>query len=178
MKYMNAIVSVIIAAAVLIAAYAIGLLVRRARIPDSPPGTAAAPNEVTTDPRMALPLPGRIPARSDDAEARATIRQQQEELLAKSKNMTEEEKQQFREQIRSRVTPPGARRRLRGLSEEDRERMLQSWQNMSPQQREALDFPQRPQEAPADTHEGDSGATEQGTEGDAAEPNEPNRVEP
>jgi len=99
MKHMNIVVSAIIIAAVLVAAYAVGLLVRHARMHGLSGPTAAE----TFKAQVVRQMPGGRYPRGADGNTPAQVRQQREQTLEKMKHMTEEEKHQFtEEQVRKR----------------------------------------------------------------------------
>lgn len=100
MKSSNTIVTVVVIAAVLVAAYAVGMLIHQARTGNSPSGNEA--NNVTVMPHG--PGTGRT---QDSPEARAKLKEKRAEALEKMESATEEQKAQFREQVRERF---GARR--------------------------------------------------------------------
>lgn len=98
MKHMNIVVSVIIAAAILVAAYAVGLLVRHARTPDGQLESAAVTpieSPATLKARVAQQLPGGGSAGAADANLAARSQQEREQMLERMKGMTKEEKQRF-----------------------------------------------------------------------------------
>jgi len=143
MKYMNIAVSVIIAAAVLIAAYAVGLLVRHARTHDRQPGPpAVTTNEdpATVKAMMEQQRPGGRRASTADANMPAQVKAKREEMAKKMKNMTEEEKRRFtEEQVRSHLGPAGGRGRFRELSPEERQKIMQRWQTLSGEDKKAFE---------------------------------------
>lgn len=100
MKHMNVVVSAVIVVAVLVAAYAVGLLVRHARMGNSPSGlTATQDFKAKVDRQM----PGERHARAADGNTPEQIRLQRVATLEKMKHMTEEEKRRFtEEQVRKR----------------------------------------------------------------------------
>lgn len=135
MKYANVIITVIVAAAVLIAAYAIGLLVRQARAPhaDSQSAVAGA-NDVTPPIHVG---PGQDRMQSVGKPTPAEVKQQREETLEKMGNLTEKQKQEFREGVRNRFSGGDGRGRYRGLSPEERQKLQQKLESMSPEERKA-----------------------------------------
>jgi hypothetical protein len=141
MKHANAIVFVIVAAAVLVAAYAIGLLVRQARVPHTGPDerVAATPNEVAvTGAGSDRYGPGRG-RRRDLAQGQPTVTaQEQTEMLERMSNLTEEEQEEFRQQIRQRFSPGGRRSQENELAAKRRAQMYEKWQSMSEAEREAF----------------------------------------
>lgn len=95
MKHLNVVVFLIAAAAVLVAAYAVGLLVRQARTTNVEPAAQplAGPN-APAGPRInrsrAEPTP----------EERAALKDRRAQQLARMQNATEQEKQEFKDRIR------------------------------------------------------------------------------
>ncbi len=100
MKHMNVVITVIIAAAVLVAAYGVGLLVRHARTPDRQSGPAGTltENPAILKMRLAQQSPGGRLAGSADSNQAARIQQERALMLEKTKNMTKEEKRRFMEE--------------------------------------------------------------------------------
>ncbi len=103
MKLSNTVVSAIVIVAVLVSAYALGLLIRQARTGGS---RVQAPAEVNTAVASHGPGEGRT---KDTPEERAKIKDQKAQALEKMKAATPEEKQKFREQVRQQMgsRPPG-----------------------------------------------------------------------
>lgn len=142
MKYMNIVVSVIIVAAVLVAAYAVGLLVRHARMHDRQPGPPAVATEdpATVKAMMEQQRPGGRRASTADANMPAQIKAKREEMAEKMKNMTEEEKRRFtEEQVRSHLGAAGGRGRFRELSPEERQKIMRQWQALSGEEKKAFE---------------------------------------
>lgn len=104
MKHANIVVSIVIAAAVLVAAYAVGLLVRHARTPDRP--RAVETEDLTAfKAQVAEQSPGGVNAAGADANLAAQLQQEREQMLQKMKNMTDEEKRRFtKEQVLNRFS--------------------------------------------------------------------------
>ncbi len=104
MKSSNTVVTVIVIAAVLIAAYGVGLLIHQARQGDSPlpasSGADANSIESGTADSSQRPRPGQT---KDTPEARAKLKEKRAEVLEKMESATEEQKAQFKEQVRERV---------------------------------------------------------------------------
>jgi hypothetical protein len=112
MKSSNTIVTVVVIAAVLIAAYGVGLLIHQARMGNAPSPTATDSNLANTASTAARtdPAPGGGQTK-DTPEIRAQVKEQRAEMIEKMENATEEEKARFSEQVRARVsgrrsTPP------------------------------------------------------------------------
>jgi len=106
MKHLNIVVFVVVGAAVLVAAYAIGLLVRQTRMPDVelPSQEVAEPNTVPSQDAVAASRRASRRPEEPTEEERAAARHARAEQLAKMKTLTEEEKQQFRDKIRQQFT--------------------------------------------------------------------------
>ena len=131
MKSVNTLVLVILAAAVLLAAFAIGLLVRHARMRGAashePASAVATPNETPGSETALTNLnPGSPGVRKSDATARADIKQERAEALEKMSNLTEEEKLEFRQRVRDRFNTTRSRsgrlrERMQNMSEEDKQ---------------------------------------------------------
>ncbi|MBN1361282.1 MAG: hypothetical protein JW993_11850 [Sedimentisphaerales bacterium] len=107
MKHLNIVVFVIVAAAILVAAYGVGLLVRQARTPEAAPSSpdVAEPNAPARPEAPVVGPPGTGGSRTLTPEQRAALKQKRAEAIADMNDATEGEKQQFREQIRDQVTP-------------------------------------------------------------------------
>ncbi len=139
MKHMNIVVSVIIAAAILVAAYAVGLLVRYARTSGQSGSAVAVPieNPAALQSKVAQQSPGGRPAGGADANLAAKARQESERMREQMKGMTKEQKQRFTtEQARKRFGA-GARSGPRKISPEEYERLLQKTQRTVAPQKEA-----------------------------------------
>jgi len=103
MKSSNTIVTVVVIAAVLIAAYGVGLLIQQARMGNSPSPTATDSNTAKSGQDPARPGPEGGQAK-DSPEARAKIKEDHAKMIEKMEKATDEEKAKFREQIRERVS--------------------------------------------------------------------------
>ncbi len=140
MKFTNRVVSLIVIAAVLLAAGGVGLLIRRARIGNSqagPEAVAGVDDASSQSPMSPDRLDGRRTAGTP--EERAKLKEQRAEILKKMESLTEEEKEQFRARVSARYSSrPAGRRGYENLSPEQREEAVRRWQNMSEQEREAL----------------------------------------
>ena len=111
MKSSNTLVTIVVIAAVLIAAYGVGSLIHQARVGESRSQTAgdandAQPGQVTAE---SAPAPG-LGQTKDTPEMRAKVKERKAEILEKMESATEEQKMQFKEQVRERV---GSRRTRR-----------------------------------------------------------------
>ncbi|HON90178.1 MAG TPA: hypothetical protein PLS24_03995 [Sedimentisphaerales bacterium] len=109
MKSSNTIVTVVVIAAVLIAAYGVGLLIRQARLGNAPPTVMTDANSPDTASKVVRtePAPGGGQTK-DTPEIRAQIKERRAEMIEKMASATEEEKARFIEQVRTRV---GGRRK-------------------------------------------------------------------
>ncbi len=110
MKHLNIAVFAIVAVAVLVMAYGVGLLVRQARTPDvvAPSQPVAEPNTACQPDPVAASRQRIGQGRAEPTEAeKAALEQKRAEQLARMRNMTEEEKQEFRNSIRRQVTGDG-----------------------------------------------------------------------
>jgi hypothetical protein len=143
MKYMNIVVSIVVAAAVLVAAYGVGLLVRHARMHDKqsgPSAIAAADDPAAVKAMMDKQRPGGQAGHATDPNLTAKLKAEREKMLEKMKNMTEEEKHRFiEEQVRSHVGGTSGRGRFRELSPEERDKIMRKWQTMSEEEKKAFE---------------------------------------
>jgi hypothetical protein len=105
MKSSNTIVTVVVIAAVLIAAYGVGLLIHQARMGDSssPATTDANSLQRGQEAAKSAPAPGSGQTK-DSPEIRAQVKESHAEMLEKMESATEEEKAKFKEQVRQRVS--------------------------------------------------------------------------
>lgn len=139
MKHTNTVVFVIVTAAVLLTAYGVGLLIQQARVRHvGPEGHAAAgPNDAAP---MAVaddygPGHGRRQRLAEKDPAQ--VSQERAELREKMSNLTEEEQEQLRQQVRQRFSPSG-RGTAVDLERERRRQMFEKWQSMSEEEKAAL----------------------------------------
>jgi len=139
MKRASVVASVILAGAVLLAAYAIGQLIRQARldVPERPAERVVEPNDFNMP--EAMTANRRIYQKRQDPTLEELARQKQErvEKIAAMKNLTEEEKQQLHEEIRralrSKRREPG---RIPQLSPEELKELSRRWPEMSEEEKE------------------------------------------
>jgi flagellar biosynthesis/type III secretory pathway M-ring protein FliF/YscJ len=104
MKHRNTLITVAIIAAVLLAAYGIGLLIRQARIRHLRE-EAAARDEAMAQKMLTQQLPGGRRPRQDDQKRRAEIQKQREMALEKVKSMTDEQKRKMvQDEVRRRTS--------------------------------------------------------------------------
>jgi hypothetical protein len=172
MKHMKIVVSVIIIAAVLVAAYAIGLLVRHARMNDKQSGQNTGAEELQT--QMGQQSPGGRYPHAADEKTLKQVKQQREQMLEKVKNMTEEEKRQFIDkQVRDRFSVSGGRGKSRKMSPEDREKLMQKAQAMTEEEKKALGTQSpEPQASPGAESTGTQQNSEKGSEPGPGQPSE------
>jgi hypothetical protein len=178
MKYTNVIVSILIVAAVLVAAYAIGLLVRQARMEDVQPQASVVEHTDTADTEAKMgierQLPGARPAQP--LESPAQLKDKREQTVKAMSNRTEEEKRQLTtKQVRSRFSAAG-KGRNRNLSPGEREKVMQKWQSLSEEEKQAI----REQEARRSREQQDSLSDVPQPESttaaqDESEPNQPDQ---
>ena len=184
MKSINIIVSVIVVAAVLLAAYAVGLFIRQGRIENQrdelrtvdAPGETARSEAAVGD---AQPGPSHV-RRSADVDPKQ-IKEARARQLEKMDNLTEEEKQEFRERIRSRF---GSSKRFQNMPPAEREKMVEKWQNMSDEEKRAFlekmaarfrTVPERRPSAASDASQEDGTVNEEGAAENGSEPNQPDQ---
>ncbi len=142
MKQGNVVVTVILVAAVLLAACGLGLLIRQARTGSSPPPqtqtvaepNVAAPVETPTSNRRFAQRRG-----EPTPEQLAAAKQQRAEELAEVAGLTEEERQQrldaLRAQLRRQDREPT---RVPHLSPEELEEISRKWPQMTEEERQAF----------------------------------------
>ena len=141
MKRASVVASVILAGAVLLAAYAVGRLIRQARldIPETPAQRVVEPNDFNMP--EAMTANRRINQKRNEPTVEELEKRKQERLekLAALSNMTEEEKQQHRDEIRralrSKRREPG---RIPHLSPEELKEVARRWPEMSEEERAAF----------------------------------------
>lgn len=141
MKRASVVASVILAGAVLLAAYAVGRLIRQSRldVPETPAQRVVEPNDFNTP--EAMTGGRRINQKREEPtpEDLAREKQAQAEKLAEMSNLTEEEKQQFHEEIRrglrSKRREPG---QVPRLSPEELKEASKRWPEMSEEEKAAF----------------------------------------
>jgi hypothetical protein len=115
MKVSNTVVSVLVIAAVLVSAYALGLLIRQVRTGGRAPVSPAAGENAPAGVRR----PGE--ARTMDApEERAKVKEERAKALEQTSSLTEEQKAKFRTQVRRQVGGRRGDRGSQGLSPQER----------------------------------------------------------
>lgn len=178
MKYFSTVATGIVAVAVLLAAYAVGLLIRQARIRGfQPQGQAvAAPND-TAAAKAAVESHGPGPEKVQ----RDETKEEEADVPEKTSNLAEEGKGPSGARGRDRLGGKGGRGRFANLPPEEREKMRLKWQDMSEEERQAyrakMEASSRTrrearQEATSDASESESATTEQSGEESGSEPNE------
>jgi hypothetical protein len=182
MKYFSVIVSLIIAAAILVAAYSVGLLVRHGRGAGDGSASPAVtgPNEADAAQEATVTLrPGRGRGAASEGEMAAEIKQARAEELERMGNLTEEEKQEFRDRIRQRMGGRGGEGTSRLTPEQKRE-MMEKLRSMPREEREAFEARLResrrvaPPAASDANAPADANAVEETAIVSDAEPDEPN----
>jgi hypothetical protein len=145
MKQVSTVTTVIIAAAVLVAAYAIGVLVREIRMGSRSTGSDVA----VLDQGATPPGPGTGRAGAVKSADPLETRQEKEKVLKKMSNLTQEQKERFKAQVRDSVTPSGKEQNRNPILRE-RDKRIQKWQSMSPEEKKAFEaqMKQKLEEAP------------------------------
>jgi hypothetical protein len=136
MKHLSTATTIVIAVVALLAAFGIGLGVREIRTWRA---EVRAGKQITSE----LPPPSRGTRRSrtPSPEQRAELKGQRAEALEKMEDLSEEEQEQFRSQVRAQMQRFGAgqgegRGGFRGRSPEERARMRERFENMTEEERE------------------------------------------
>ena len=139
MKSMHVTVSIIAAAAVLLAAYAVGLLIRHARMSGRMPKNVADINQ-----------PDRLPKRTTQptVEERAKIKAARADEIKRGRNRTEDEKEQFKEQVSGRLSGAGPNRPA------DANRAAEQGRRNLPRMQVRMRGEAAPQPTPADANNG------------------------
>jgi len=145
MKQMNVVVSIVLVAAVLIAAYAVGLLVKQSRTaePNAPQEQQVAePNETSqAEPPDTENLPKtRISQSKLSEEERAKIKAERAARLADANDMTEEEKAQRKDEIRDRLLRRSDTSGLpiKEMTAADKAWVREHWSELTPEQRDTV----------------------------------------
>jgi hypothetical protein len=155
MKQYSAIISVVAAAAVLAAAWGIGHYIREVRLRRA--GAVSSPKIAQPDtkpgPERPTPGPGG-PARKPElsAEQKAQLKEQRGAMIEKSQNMSEQDKEKFRAQVREKFAP-GSRADRQGFLQmppeemaklkEQFEKIKEKWESMSEQEKEQFKIQMR-----------------------------------
>ena len=138
MKRASVVATVILAVAVLLAAYAIGRLIRESRldIPETVAQPVVEPNDFNVP--EAMTAGRRINEKREEPTADELARRKQERAakLAEMNNLTDEEEQQFRDEMRrslsSKRREPG---RIPQLSPEELKELSRRWPEMSEEEK-------------------------------------------
>ncbi len=117
MKLSNSMVSVIVIGAVLVSAYAIGLLIRQVRLGSQSGAPAAAK---MTEAAAQRPGPDTAPTQDTPAE-RAQVKEKREKTLEKMSSLTKEEQEQFKDKVIKQVGGRRGGKGPGGLSPEERQ---------------------------------------------------------
>jgi len=149
MKQYSAIISVVAAVVVLAAAWGIGRYIREVRLQRAgavnSPKTAQAGKKPAPERPMPGPGPGRKQELSEQEKAR--LKEQRGKMIEETANMSEQEKEKFRAQVREKFSPslPPDRRGFPQMSPEEMgkikeqfEKMKEKWESMSEQEKEAF----------------------------------------
>jgi len=115
MKLSNTMVSVIVIGAVLVSAYAIGLLIRQVRLGSQ----SEAPAAETTDVAARRPGPDAAPPKDTPAE-RAQVKEKKAQMLEKMGELTKEEQEQFKDKVIKQVGGRRGGKPSGGLTPEER----------------------------------------------------------
>lgn len=102
MKSSNTIVTIVVIAAVLIAAYAVGLVIRQARTGHSPSEASEANEALIREGTAKLSHGPEVGRTQDTSRTRTELKEKRAEALQKMETATEAEKEQFRQQMRER----------------------------------------------------------------------------
>ena len=135
MRLSKSTVSVVVIGAVLVSAYAIGLVIRQVRT-----GTrSAAPTAIaTTDVAARQPGPDAAPAKDTPAE-RARRKEKKAEALEKMNSLTKEEQEQFKDKVIKQVGSRRGGKPSGGLTPEERQARKIKAQGPSPAGGQAQD---------------------------------------
>lgn len=133
MKQSNTVISVTITAAVLVAALGIGLFIREIRLGPHGSGSGQRVSQNAKD-SVGTPLFGRDSRMASDHlsdEEITELREQQQEIIEKMANLSEEEREKFRVQMRERFRARRPRNRpgFRGLSPNEMNQLTERWRS-------------------------------------------------
>jgi len=140
MKHSQTIILAAVAAAVLLTALGVGFYVREARQKNRAGGPRVGAESVGEESGGSL-VPGRVGRErfsNLSEEERAKVVEERKKIAEGRANMSEEEKEKFRQQLRERFNARrrGERERLPALSPEEGAKLRERWANMSEQERE------------------------------------------
>jgi len=149
MKQYSAIISVVAAAVVLAAAWGIACYIREVRLQRA--GAVNSPKIAQPDkkPSPERPMPGPGPGRKQEPseQEKARLKDQRGKMIEETANMSEQEKEKFRAQVREKFSPslPPDRQGFPQMAPEDMakmkeqfEKMKEKWESMSEQEKEAF----------------------------------------
>jgi hypothetical protein len=139
MKQASVVATIILAVAVLLAAYAIGRLIRQARLDAPQPShqQVAEPNDVDQPNAMISGRRINRPRKELTPEEKARNKQERADKLAQNSNLTDEEKAKRRDEMRQKLRPrraePG---QVPQMSPEELEALAERWPQMSEEEKE------------------------------------------
>jgi len=137
MKFADTVVSIIIMAAVLLSAYAVGLVIREVRTSAvaPQPQVVAEANDVAAEPEIAA-LAGRSAEQTTDVPTLAVAVNEPMQTAAKADQSSPKKDKPFRDGAYRRADGRRGGNALRALSPQAREQMRQRWESMSDEQRQ------------------------------------------
>lgn len=138
MKLADTIVSIIIAAAVLLSAYGVGLLIREVRTGgEQPPSQSVAEvNKVTAEPRLAA-LTDNSPGRTTNVPEQATELEESIQTASEPNSLSQKDERPSKGGAGKRADGRRGDSTLRALSPREREQMRQRWKSTSDEQRQS-----------------------------------------
>ena len=137
MKFADTVVSIIIMAAVLLSAYAVGLVIREVRTGTvgPQPQVVAEANDAATEPETAA-LAGRSAEQTTDVPTLAVEVNEPMQTAAKPDQSSPKKDKPFGDGAYRRADGRRGGNKLRALSPQAREQMRQRWESMSDEQRQ------------------------------------------
>jgi|GEM_PF-1165155 len=149
MKQYSAIISVVAAVVVLAAAWGIGRYIREVRLQHAEDVNSPKTTQPGTKPSPERPIPGPGPGRKQELseQEKARLKEQRGKMIEKADNLSEQEKEKFRAQVREKFSPsqPPDRQGFPQMSPEEMaklkeqfEKMKEKWESMSEQEKEAF----------------------------------------
>jgi len=145
MKLSNTMVTVIVIGAVLVSAYAVGLVIREVRLGSRPAAPAAVERT-----EAAAQRPGPDAALTKDTpEERARVKEKKAEMLEKMSAATKEEQEQYRDKVIKQVGGRRGGKGPGGLSPEERQarRMKAQGQSQAGSETQDANTPTAPKES-------------------------------
>ena len=145
MKQYSAIISVVAAVVVLAAAWGIGRYVREVRLQHA--GAKIAQPDKKPSPERPMPGPGPGRKQEPSEQEKARLKDQRGKMIEETANMSEQEKEKFRAQVREKFSPslPPDRQGFPQMAPEEMakmkeqfEKMKEKWESMSEQEKEAF----------------------------------------